>query len=424
VTEPVTAENSAPRQRRRRRPVLTDTMIAALPRKPVSYIKPDPECPKLNVRIHPATAAAFTVICRDDQGRQKWVKIGTVGEMTIEQAREKARTVIQRIKKGLPAEEPPPPPEPVADSVAVVASEWIELHVRSNGLRTADELERICDRYITPNIGNRPFAEIKRSDITKLLDKIQKDHGPGMADQVLSTLRSIAVWFMKRSDDYTPPFTRDMRRTPKSSRKRKRTLDDNEIRAIWQAADEAGMFGDVIKLLLLTAQRRDKVLTMQWSDISKDGVWTVQTELNEAGETREKGNIGRVKLPKVALDIIKRQPRFVGNDYVFAGNRGPKRFDLAKEKNKFDDACGVRKWRLHDLRRTARTLMSRAKVDKDHAEMSLGHALEGVRGTYDRFAYIQEKSHVLAELAALLELIINPLEGNVVQLHEAGEVVA
>src|SRR5262249_34230604 len=65
-------------------------------------------------------------------------------------------------------------------------------------------------------------------------------------------------------------------------------------------------------------------------------------------------------------------------------------------------------WRLHDLRRTARSLMSRAKVSSKDAERVMGHALEGVEGTYDRYAYADEKADALQRLAALIDEIVHP----------------
>ena len=66
------------------------------------------------------------------------------------------------------------------------------------------------------------------------------------------------------------------------------------------------------------------------------------------------------------------------------------------------------RWTLHDLRRTARSLMSRAGVSRDHAERVLGHRIAGVEGTYDRHSYVDEKAAVLDMLAKLIDQIINP----------------
>jgi hypothetical protein len=330
------------------------------------------------------------------------VKVGTVAEMDIATARDKARVVIQRIEDGKTAFEPP---TPAADSVAVVAQAWLKRHVEKRGLRTATELERIVTKYITPHVGDRPFREIRRGNIAALLDVIEDKHGPGMADKVLSTMRSISVWFQTRNDDYEPPFVKNMKR---GKGDRDRILDDDEVRKVWKAAGESGAYGDLLKLCLLTAQRHGKIKTLLHGDIDADGVWTVATE------EREKHNMGKARLPKAALDIIRSQPRRDGDDRVFARS-----FSLSALKHEFDAKCELTKpWRLHDLRRTARSLMSRAKANPDHAELVMGH-MNGVRWIYDRFKYVEEKSIVLNELASELEFIIDPPTGNVRKLREA-----
>jgi integrase len=65
-------------------------------------------------------------------------------------------------------------------------------------------------------------------------------------------------------------------------------------------------------------------------------------------------------------------------------------------------------WTLHDLRRTARSLMSRADVRPDIAEKVLGHAVAGVEGVYDRHGYDSEKAAALAKLATLVDSIVSP----------------
>ena len=75
------------------------------------------------------------------------------------------------------------------------------------------------------------------------------------------------------------------------------------------------------------------------------------------------------------------------------------------------------RWTLHDMRRTARSLMSRAKVPTDHAERALGHVIGGVRETYDRHEYLDEKRQAFDALAGLVALILDPPAENVVRLN-------
>jgi integrase len=89
---------------------------------------------------------------------------------------------------------------------------------------------------------------------------------------------------------------------------------------------------------------------------------------------------------------------------------------FSKYKREFDNACGVKGWTLHDLRRTARSLMSRAGISPDVAERCLAHTIGGVRGTYDRHEYLEEKRRAFEALAAQIERIVNPPGANVVPI--------
>ena len=102
---------------------------------------------------------------------------------------------------------------------------------------------------------------------------------------------------------------------------------------------------------------------------------------------------------------------------MFAGRGGTHIAGWSKSKRKFDAKLeGVKPWVLHDLRRTARSLMSRAQVRPDIAERVLGHVIKGVEGVYDRHSYAEEKAHALKALAGLIERIVNPPAKNVVSL--------
>ena len=131
-----------------------------------------------------------------------------------------------------------------------------------------------------------------------------------------------------------------------------------------------------------------------------------------------KGTVGKVQLSELALSIVRSQLRIPGKDLIFAAVHGKGAYGaFSRAKKRLDEASGVTAWRVHDLLRSARTLMSRAGVDKDHAEYALGHVIGGVRGAYDRHKYFDEKSAALAALAAEIEKIVAaPLPDKVVAL--------
>jgi integrase len=144
--------------------------------------------------------------------------------------------------------------------------------------------------------------------------------------------------------------------------------------------------------------------------VSEDGTWTIPKE------EREKGNAGIIKLPRIAFEVIEAQPRIADNPYIFPGPRGEGPFNaFGKYKAELDAKLGFPEpWVVHDLRRTARSLMAKAGVADNIAERVLGHVISGVHGVYNRHDYTDEKADALTKLAALIENIIHPPTDNVV----------
>jgi integrase len=114
-------------------------------------------------------------------------------------------------------------------------------------------------------------------------------------------------------------------------------------------------------------------------------------------------------LPPVAVEIIRSQPRMGDNPYIFAGRGNGPINGFSKSKKAFDAKLPTMpQWQLHDLRRSARSLMARADVPENHAERVLGHVQGGVKGVYNRFEYRDEKADALKRLAALVDGIVHP----------------
>ena len=241
---------------------------------------------------------------------------------------------------------------------------------------------------------------MRRGDIAKLLDHVEDTSGTRTADLVLSIISGVCDWYAKRNEDYTSPIIKGMKRYSAKANSRERILTDAEIHSLW---DAPGTYGDILRLCLLTGQRREKVASIKWDDIDGD-VWTIATD------AREKNNAGQLTLPAMALEIINHQPRFFSNPYVFAAR---KRYFTTWRNRKFLNAD----WVVHHLRRSSRSLMSRAGVRPEIAERVLGHAIRGVEGTYDRHSYREEKAHALKALAGLISTILAPTDSKVHRLH-------
>src|SRR5262249_11891851 len=189
---------------------------------------------------------------------------------------------------------------------------------------------------------------------------------------------------------------------------RQRILTDDELRKVWVNAP--GPFPALIKFLLLTGARRDEAARMTWDEV-KSGVWELEPSRN------------KTKLPlcrplsAAALAVIEPQRRD-GSAYVFTNDGKTPFQNFARSKKEFDAATGTSGWVVHDLRRSARSLLSRAQVPERHAEQCLGHVIGGVKGVYDRYSYFHEKRRAYDLLAVLIDRIVNPPEGNVTLLRK------
>jgi integrase len=350
------------------------TDVTQLPRKTDRHSVADPELIGLHFRVPARKSKApvsFAVIVN-----KQWITLGTSDNLTLEEAREKAK----RLRSGRSA----------GQTVSAVAREWVKRKL--NGRRTARERERIVERNILPAIGQLVMADVRLEDINAMLDPIEDQSGAPMRDQVLRIFGAIARWHQTREQGYIAPVTRGMWRVTK--RDRERVLADHEIKMIWYA--DGGGFGSMVRFALLTAQRREKIRTLRWDDI-KDGVWTIRREPGE------KGTPPQLPLPQLALDVLASQPR-VG-DFVFRSRGDGPIGTSGFHKAEFDKVCGVKDFRFHDLRRTARSLMPGAGVTPHVAERVLGHSLRGVEGIYDRHAYVDEMAEALTKLSELIKQI-------------------
>ena len=405
--------------RKQRKPVNTNNQVKALKPESKKYAVKVKDQTGLYLRVTPKGFKSYAVAALDPNSDQIWATLGGADVLSVEKARGMAREVIPRIKAG----EPPFPPPPVKpDSFRAVAEKYLRRYVRKEGkggkvlkdetpLRSANDIQRILDKYILPTWKDRDFLSIKKSDVTNLLDHVEENHGGRTADYVLSLVRQIMRWHGSRHDDYHVVVDGRMRRTNPKERRRKRKLDDDEIRRLWAAADKAGTYGDLARFALLTGQRLRTIANAKWADIDVGGTWAIPQE------ERQKGNGETLPLSDMAIDIVRRQGRV--NNYIFAGRkagfngfgRGKARLDAAIAE--VNDSEPIPDWVFHDLRRTARSLLARAGVQQEIAERVLGHAQDAMVETYDRHDYEKERGIALQKLAAQIELVLNPPAGNV-----------
>jgi integrase len=321
----------------------------------------------------------------------------------------RAHTLADEAKADLEAKRDPRAAMAKPETLKTICEEYLAREAEA--LRTGDARKATLERLVYPALGDRPINDLRRSDIVRLLDTIEDDSGPAMADKTLAFVRRVFNWHASRSDDFRSPIVQGMARTKPGERARARVLSDDELRVVWKAAEGQGAFGRLVRFLLLTGARRTEAAAMPWAEL--DGAdWILP-----AARNKTKLDLLR-PLPKAALAVLGDRPE--GATFVFSTDDGATPISgYSKFKNEFDKAIAaeLRKrdpgaqplpnFTLHDLRRTARSLMSRAKVPSDHAERVLGHVIGGVRGTYDRHDFRDEKRDALEQLARLVDFIVH-----------------
>jgi integrase len=184
---------------------------------------------------------------------------------------------------------------------------------------------------------------------------------------------------------------------------RDRVLTDKEWLALWKAAgSEPYPFGPFVRALMLSAQRLSNVAQMRWDEIHGD-VWVIPREKFKATK-RARAVAHEVPLSGALARLIAEQPR--RGPFVFTSVGDKPIAPGTKIKVKLQQASQTEGWRLHDIRRTAATLITTGnevgKANRFIVERVLGHTETSVTAVYDRSTYRDEKRQALEVLAATL----------------------
>ncbi|MGH7076156.1 MAG: tyrosine-type recombinase/integrase [Stellaceae bacterium] len=361
------------------------------------------------VRVTPNGTKAFVLDYRF-QRKQYRITIGRFPDWSALRAVRRGRELRQQVDRGEnPLKQLEPAPR--VRTIGAMLDDFMAQHATK--LRTRGEYHDTFERLVKPRLGSIGLYELRRSEIMALLGEIAARNGEAMADRTLSYFRSACNWWALRDDDFSPPFVRGMARTKPAQRARTRILTDDEIRAVWAAAAVLGTFGAFVRILLLTGQRRDEVAGMRWAEIASDGIWTIPAERYKTARDHF------VPLSRAAIAIVQAQSRRNDTDLVFPSSVLKPLSGFSQARLKLAKITGpLPPWTLHDLRRTARSLMARASVTDGVAERVLGHVVPGVRGVYDRHSYAAEKCDALEKLAAMIARILDPTPSTIAVLSD------
>jgi integrase len=385
---------------------LTDKVIRGLaPPVTGNRLFYDSEIRGFALRVTARDARSF-VLNYYASGVERRLTIGSYPAWSVAAARNRAKELRREVDKG---NDPMATVEP-GKTVTEVLDLFMERHATKH-LRRPDHYADAFDRLVKPKIGRIEIPDLKRRHIAEMLDDIEDNNGAVMATRALSYLRSALNWYATRDDEFTVPIVRGMARSSSTDRAGDRILDDDEIRTLWPVFGQTGNFGLACRVMLLTGTRRSEATGMMREEIAGD-VWTIPAARYKTGRDHA------LALSAAVRAIIDAQPQT--GPLVFPGKGGTALSRGGNHKLSIDKlAPGLAAWRTHDLRRSSRSLLSRAGVQPDIAERVLGHAIPGIRATYDRYQFFAEKRDALERLAALIDHIVNPPPGVVVPLREA-----
>ncbi len=404
---------------------LTDLFVAkvAAPAKGrrVEYF--DTTFPALALRVTDSGHKSWSLFYRNG-GRLRRYTIGPYPAFGPADARRAASTALHKVQAGGdPAEEKRArrlAPKPLADDFASLAREYLDRQVKRNtAASTYRETARIIDQDVIPEWGKRPMGSIAKRDVIALIDKKVASGAEIQANRILARLRTLFGWAVEKDRIATNPC--EGLKPPTKERARDRVLSDLEIRAFWSSAEELGWpFGPLFKLLLITAQRRDEVATLEWSEIDLErNVWSLPRE-------KAKNDHGHdVHLSQQAIDIIASLPRIDGGP-VFSTNGRTAVSGFSRAKERLDGLMGkaigqeLEPWILHDLRRTAATGMAGLRILPHVVDRILNHTsgtIRGVARVYNRFEYLDERKAALEAWGRALESTVSGTRAqNVVEM--------
>ncbi|MBO1908881.1 tyrosine-type recombinase/integrase [Microvirga sp. 3-52] len=356
------------------------------------HIEWDEVLPGFGVRINP-TGNVWVVQYRIG-GKSRRETIGRVDTVSLDVARETAKKTLAKVQLGSdPHAEKAQAKARAKITFESVAERYLKHAQDRLKPRSFEEVERHLKKHWQPFQG-LPISEIRRALVATRLEEIAEQSGPIASNRARAALSALFAWAVAVGLAESNPVMGTMRVAVEVSREH--VVTDEELTAIWRACRDDD-YGRIVRLLILTGQRRDEVGDMKWSEVDFDrGLWTIPRERIKNGLTHE------VPLSDMALEILRSIPRREGRDFVFGEGQGG--FSgWSKSKTRLDARIAkagavVRPWRLHDLRRTTATRIAEMGILPHVVEAILNHVSghkAGVAGIYNRATYAKEKREAL-----------------------------
>jgi integrase len=265
----------------------------------------------------------------------------------------------------------------------------------------------LADRW-----GTRRISEITDTDIIRAIDQVA-NHAPVAANRLHAVLSAFFGWAKGKRYVAVNPCT-DLER-PAEEKARDRVLSDDELRKVWLAAGDLGHpHAGIVRLLILTGQRRGEIADLRWSEIDLD-----ERVIHLPKERTKNARAHDVPLSAQALATIAGLLRLVDAERVFTVRRKPFR-SFYYLRSRIEEVSGVTKWTLHDIRRTVASGLQRLGVRLEVTEAVLNHrggSTAGIVGVYQRHDYASEKRDALQRWADHIDAVVSGAKGKVVTLR-------
>jgi integrase len=352
----------------------------------------DSEITGLGLKVTPRGRKTFLVQYRPG-GRKtptRKMSIGKYGPVTVQKARKEASQIL-----GLRAEGRDPAFERqqarqrlLSDRFSDIADDYLTKYASQN--RTMNETTRIIRKDVLPKWGTRSIHEIGKRDINNLLDTKSDCGSKYMANRLLATLRKLFNWCVSRGIISISPC--DGVSAPHREKSRDRILNSQELLSVIHASRKMdGVFGVIVQCLIFTAQRRNEVSDMRWTELDLDqSLWTIPGERTK----NEKPHF--VHLTEQVKTVVSNMPAI--GEFVFTSNGETPFSGFSKAKKRLDKNSGITDWRLHDIRRTVATGMATLGIAPHIADKVLNHqsgAISGVAAVYQRHDFLEERKSAL-----------------------------
>lgn len=367
------------------------------------------------------------------EGRKRRMTLGSYPECTLGEARKRHREALRilEIEEKDPAFEKRKEKSTARDASTINAliEEYIEKWAKPNK-RSWETDQRCLENNIKKLWGKRKAADITRRDVNLLLDEIKERGALVQSNRVLACIRKMFNFAIERDLVQSNPCT-GIKATKENSRDR--VLTEDELKTIWLALSQKYNPEDlshilhmseqtklILKLQLVTAQRKGEVVGAEWSEIDlNSGWWTIPANKAKNNQAH------RVPLSSLTIEILQDIKILSGDSrFLFPARRSDRHItaaaiDHAVRRSRFE---GVAAWTPHDCRRTAASYMTSIGIPRLTVTKILNHSENNnVTAIYDRHSYDNEKRTALEAWAQKLRKIIyaTDLTNNVVALKAA-----